>query len=81
MSTGCSCLRIILKNFGSVIKTNITAPPGVGVDIPREERYHKCMSCYNQLFSIRSFLLKRQTMQGKLGHLFREMHILMQGLE
>lgn len=81
MSTGCSCLRIILKNFGPVIKTNITAPPGVGVDISREERYSKCMACYNQLLSIRSFLLKRQTMQGKLGHLFREMHILMQNLE
>ncbi|XP_054917560.1 katanin p80 WD40 repeat-containing subunit B1 isoform X3 [Dermacentor andersoni] len=81
MSTGCACLRILLKNFASVIKTNITAPPGVGVDISREERYNKCMSCYNQLLSIRSFLLKRQTMQGKLGHLFREMHILMQGLE
>ncbi|KAL1434207.1 hypothetical protein MTO96_011849 [Rhipicephalus appendiculatus] len=81
MSTGCACLRILLKNFASIIKTNITAPPGVGVDISREERYNKCMSCYNQLLSIRSFLLKRQTMQGKLGHLFREMHILMQGLE
>lgn len=48
---------------------------------PSCDRYNKCMSCYNQLLSIRSFLLKRQTMQGKLGHLFREMHILMQGLE
>lgn len=81
MSVGCSCLRVILKNFGSVIKTNITAPPGVGVDICREERYNKCMSCYNQLLSIRAFLLKRQTMQGKLGHSFRELHILMQSLE
>lgn len=81
MSTGCSCLRILLKSFGSVIKSNITAPPGVGVDIPREERYNKCMSCYNELLSIRAFLLKRQTMQGKLGHLFREMQILMQCLE
>ncbi|XP_064467024.1 katanin p80 WD40 repeat-containing subunit B1-like isoform X2 [Ornithodoros turicata] len=81
MSVGCLCLRVILKHFGPTIKTNITAPPGVGVDISREERYNKCMSCYNQLLSIRAFLLKRQTMQGKLGHSFRELHILMQCLE
>ncbi|XP_076370614.1 katanin p80 WD40 repeat-containing subunit B1-like isoform X2 [Tachypleus tridentatus] len=81
MSVGCNSLKLILKNFATVIKTNITAPPGVGVDISREERYNKCVSCYNHLLSIRSFLLKRQTMQGKLGHSFRELHLLMQSLE
>ncbi|XP_022244041.1 katanin p80 WD40 repeat-containing subunit B1-like isoform X2 [Limulus polyphemus] len=81
MSVGCSSLKLILKNFAMVIKTNIVAPPSVGVDINREERYNKCVSCYNQLLSIRAFLLKRQTMQGKLGHSFRELHMLMQGLE
>ncbi|XP_076354215.1 katanin p80 WD40 repeat-containing subunit B1-like isoform X2 [Tachypleus tridentatus] len=81
MSVGCASLKLILKNFATVIKTNITAPPGIGVDISREERYNKCVSCYNQLLSIRTFLLKRQTMQGKLGHSFRELHLLMQGLE
>ncbi|XP_067119645.1 katanin p80 WD40 repeat-containing subunit B1-like isoform X2 [Centruroides vittatus] len=81
MTVGCNSLKLILKNFASVIKSNINAPPGVGVDITREERYNKCMSCYNQLLSIRSFLLKRQTLQGKLGQSFRELHILMQCLE
>ncbi|XP_022241045.1 katanin p80 WD40 repeat-containing subunit B1-like isoform X2 [Limulus polyphemus] len=81
MSVGCNSLKLILKNFATVIKTNITAPPGIGVDITREERYNKCVSCYNHLLSIRSFLLKRQTMQGKLGHSFRELHLLMQSLE
>ncbi|XP_022238282.1 katanin p80 WD40 repeat-containing subunit B1-like [Limulus polyphemus] len=81
MSVGCASLKLILKNFATVIKINITAPPGIGVDINREERYNKCVSCYNQLLSIRTFLLKRQTMQGILGHSFRELHLLMQGLE
>ncbi|XP_076330249.1 katanin p80 WD40 repeat-containing subunit B1-like isoform X3 [Tachypleus tridentatus] len=81
MTVGCSSLKLILKNFATVIKTNVVAPPGIGVDISREERYNKCVSCYNQLLSIRAFLLKRQTMQGKLGHSFRELHMLMQGLE
>jgi katanin p80 WD40 repeat-containing subunit B1 len=38
MSVGCASLKLILKNFASMIKTNITAPPGIGVDISREER-------------------------------------------
>ena len=44
-------------------------------------RYNKCMSCYNHLLSVRAFILKRQTLQGKLGRCFREMSILMQNLE
>ena len=34
----CDSLKIVLKNFGPVIKANLTAPPSVGVDITREER-------------------------------------------
>ena len=39
MSVGCAALKLILKQFAPTIKTNITAPPGIGVDISREERY------------------------------------------
>ncbi|XP_022247126.1 katanin p80 WD40 repeat-containing subunit B1-like, partial [Limulus polyphemus] len=81
MSAGCSCLKLILKNFASLINSNIAAPPGVGVDISREERYNKCVSCYHQLLSIRAFLLKRQTLSGKLGQSFRELQLLMQRLD
>uniref|UniRef100_T1ISW5 Katanin p80 WD40 repeat-containing subunit B1 n=1 Tax=Strigamia maritima TaxID=126957 RepID=T1ISW5_STRMM len=81
MSVGCNALRLILKNFATVIKANITAASttgGIGIDLQQEERYNKCTSCYNHLVSIRAFILKRQTLQGKLGQTFREMHILMQ---
>ncbi|XP_076333186.1 katanin p80 WD40 repeat-containing subunit B1-like isoform X3 [Tachypleus tridentatus] len=81
MSAGCSCLKLILKNFASLINSNIAAPPGVGVDISREERYNKCVSCYHQLLSIRAFLLKRQTLSGKLGQSFRELQHLMRRLD
>ncbi|XP_015792145.1 katanin p80 WD40 repeat-containing subunit B1 isoform X1 [Tetranychus urticae] len=81
MTVGCSALKLILKNFGSTIKSNITAPPGIGVDISREERYHKCMGVYNHLLNVRAFILKRQTLQGKLGRTFRELSILFQNLE
>jgi hypothetical protein len=41
VETGCTAIKIILRNFSSVIKGNITAPPSIGVDITREERYVK----------------------------------------
>ncbi|KAK6623518.1 hypothetical protein RUM43_009370 [Polyplax serrata] len=82
MTTGCTALSLILRNFAHIIKTNVKAPiQTVGVDISREERYNKCLKCYKSLQSIRTFLLKRQTMQGKLGQSFRELLLLMEGLE
>lgn len=82
ITVGCEALRLILRNFSSVIKSNMmSASSTVGVDISKEERYKKCVRCYNSLVSIRAFLLKRQTVQGKLGHTFRELHILLQNLE
>ena len=39
ISVGCDAMKLILKNFGSVIKSNIDSPiQTVGVDISREER-------------------------------------------
>lgn len=75
MRAGCEALRLILRNFTSVIKSNVlSGSSALGVDIPREERYKKCMKCYQNLVSIRAFLLKRQTLQGPLGQSFRELH-------
>ncbi|XP_043224557.1 katanin p80 WD40 repeat-containing subunit B1-like isoform X2 [Amphibalanus amphitrite] len=82
MTIGCSSLKLILKNFAHMIKTNIESPVYThGVDISREERYNKCKGCNDQLLSIRAFLLKRQTLQGKIGQTFRELQILMQALD
>lgn len=40
LETGCSVLRLILKSFAPVIKSNMAAPPvAVGCDIVREERF------------------------------------------
>jgi len=78
-----SALKLILKNFGTVIKSNIDTPMSnsVGVDISKEERLNKCLDCYRELVKIRSTILKRQTLQGKCGHAFRELAILMQCLD
>ncbi|KAK9510010.1 hypothetical protein O3M35_004885 [Rhynocoris fuscipes] len=82
MKAGCDALRLILRNFTPVIKTNVlSGSSAVGVDIPREERYQKCIKCYNSLLSIRAFLLKRQTLQGPLGQSFRELHVSLQAID
>ncbi|PNF32849.1 Katanin p80 WD40 repeat-containing subunit B1 [Cryptotermes secundus] len=79
MTAGCNALMLILRNFAQVIKTNMKAPiQTIGVDIPREERYNKCIKCYNSLMTIRTFVLKRQTLPGELGKTFRDLHILLQ---
>ncbi|XP_076047816.1 katanin p80 WD40 repeat-containing subunit B1-like isoform X2 [Oratosquilla oratoria] len=82
VTCGCNSLKVMLKNFAQMIKSNMQGPiHSVGVDISREERYNKCVECYNHMMSIRAFLLKRQTVSGKMGHTFRELVILMQPLD
>lgn len=82
VSVGSSALKLMIKNFAVMIKSNMTGPiHSVGVDISREERYNKCVECYNHMMSIRAFLLKRQTVQGKMGTVYRELVILMQAFE
>ncbi|XP_026487714.2 katanin p80 WD40 repeat-containing subunit B1-like isoform X1 [Vanessa tameamea] len=79
MQCGCNALRLIVRNFSSVVRANVSAPVRtLGVDIPREERYTKCVQIHQLLLDIRAFLLKRQTLQGRLGAAFRDLHTLMQ---
>lgn len=79
MQCGCNALRLIVRNFSSVVRANVSAPVRtLGVDIPREERYAKCMQIHKLLLDVRAFLLKRQTLQGRLGAAFRDLHTLMQ---
>ncbi|KAL2745384.1 katanin p80 WD40 repeat-containing subunit B1 isoform X1 [Vespula maculifrons] len=82
ITVGLSALRLILRNFASVIKSNVEAPlHTIGVDVSREERYQKCLSCYEKLSTIRGILLKKQSAPGKLGASFRELSVLIRSLE
>ncbi|KAG7207471.1 hypothetical protein KM043_009105 [Ampulex compressa] len=82
ITVGSSALRLILRNFAPVIKSNVEAPlHTIGVDVSREERYHKCLSCYEKLSTIRGILLKKQSTPGKLGASFRELAVLIRSLE
>lgn len=73
MTTSCDCLRVILRNFAGVIRTNMLAPCGVSVDIPREERYKKCKRSFELLMEIRGTLQHRLNMPGAVGQTFRQL--------
>ncbi|ELT94847.1 hypothetical protein CAPTEDRAFT_177482 [Capitella teleta] len=81
VSTGLSAVKLILKNFAPVIKSNVTAPPLSGVDISREERYHKCKACYRCLMDIRSALEQRNSFKGNMAPKIREVFLLMSTLD
>ncbi|KAL1124141.1 hypothetical protein AAG570_001911 [Ranatra chinensis] len=82
MKAGCDALRVILRNFSLLIRTNVMSGSlGHGVDICREERYNKCMKCYSSLMEVRSALLRRQTLQGPIGHAFRELLVSLQAID
>ncbi|KAI5743083.1 hypothetical protein M8J77_014342 [Diaphorina citri] len=74
ITTACDTLNLILRTFGPVIKNNMKWSGGsIGVDISKEERYKKCVKVYNALMPVKSVLLKKQTVQGKLGQTFRDL--------
>ncbi|XP_067327052.1 katanin p80 WD40 repeat-containing subunit B1 [Anolis sagrei] len=79
--TGCTSLKLILQRFLPVITDTLAAPPSVGVDISREERLQKCRLCYRQLKIINNFVKNKSGLSGRHGSTFRELHILMAGLE
>ncbi|GIY70378.1 katanin p80 WD40 repeat-containing subunit B1 [Caerostris extrusa] len=81
ITIGCMTLKLIMKNFSQVIKINITAPKGIGIDISREERYKKCRVCFSHLIALRSVVLQRQSSEGQLGKIFTELYKMLQTLD
>ncbi|XP_066253983.1 katanin p80 WD40 repeat-containing subunit B1 [Euwallacea similis] len=78
MSVGCVTLKLILRHFGPVIRTNVQSPVGsFGVDIPREERYQKCVKCHEMLSQLRSIVAKKLSLPGNIGATFKEVQTLM----
>lgn len=73
----CESLKIVLRNFGPLIKANLTAPPSYGVDLSREERHRKCNACYKHLMDIRTIVEKKSSIMGKVGDTFRQIQILL----
>ncbi|KAK2164598.1 hypothetical protein LSH36_61g05001 [Paralvinella palmiformis] len=77
VETSCSAIKVILRNFGSLIKATLTAPPSIGVDLSREERYNKCKQCYKSLMNIRSILEQKKP----AGPQVRELQLLLSQLD
>lgn len=81
VNVGCASLRLVLKNFSHVIKANIQPPPSSAIDLSREERHRKCSECYATLVKVRAALESKEQMSGKLGSKFRELKLLIAGIE
>ena len=81
VNVGCDSLRLVLKNFSQVIKSNLQAPPHSAIDINREERHNKCKECHSVLLQIKSSLENKQLVTGKLGSRFRELKLLISSVE
>lgn len=82
VQAGAMAIKLILRNFAPVIKSNMAAPPvSVGVDLVREERYNKCHKCFSHLKSIREALSSKTNISGKMGSLFREMSLAFSSLD
>ncbi|PVD20329.1 hypothetical protein C0Q70_18483 [Pomacea canaliculata] len=79
--TAGQAIKLVIRNMGQTIKTNLTAPPGIGVDISREERNKKCSRCHTALMDIRSMIEKRRDAAGKLASLYKEILLLMSTLD
>ncbi|KAM4602550.1 katanin p80 WD40 repeat-containing subunit B1 isoform 2-T2 [Polymixia lowei] len=81
VQTGCMSLKLILKRFWPLISDTLKAPPSVGVDITREERHHKCKTCYKQLKNLSNVVKNKADQVGRHGSAFKELQLLMAPLD
>ncbi|XP_073515953.1 katanin p80 WD40 repeat-containing subunit B1 isoform X2 [Phyllobates terribilis] len=81
VQTGCVSLKLLLQRFLPLISETLSAPPSVGVDITREERLMKCKLCYKQLKGLCALVSGRASQSGRYGSAFRELQLLLSGLD
>lgn len=82
ITTAANSVKLVLRSFGSTIKSNMESPPSGFVDISREERHKKCLDCYNVLSSIKALIKSSQTTTTpKVASDFKEIMLLLSGIE
>ena len=83
MQVGSDSCKLICKNFGKLIKANLSSHVSVGVDITREERQRKCNSCYTYLLEIVAIVERKLPgiVSSKLSNNFREINLLMKTID
>ncbi|CAH8584896.1 unnamed protein product [Schistosoma turkestanicum] len=77
VQTTCQIVRVIIKNFATVIRQTIEGPAPPGVDLMREERRRKCQECLSHLLTIRS-ALGTKDVASKAGQCGRELNVMFQ---
>ncbi|CAG7823900.1 unnamed protein product [Allacma fusca] len=79
---GCQGLRSMLRNFASVIRTNVASPvETLGVDLTQEARYNKSVLCHGHLIIIRQHLLDLPNLRGTVCQAVKEVQGLLSWLE
>eukprot|EP00794_Sanderia_malayensis_P019228 gene19228-21155_t len=82
VETGCNAVKLIMKNFAPVIKSNMAAPPvSMGCDLVREERYIKCKKCHSHLLDIKALTSKLAQSPGRHGALNKQVKLALSVLE
>uniref|UniRef100_A0A5K3ESZ4 Katanin p80 WD40 repeat-containing subunit B1 n=1 Tax=Mesocestoides corti TaxID=53468 RepID=A0A5K3ESZ4_MESCO len=80
VETTCQAVRIILKNFATLIRQTINTAHAIGVDVTHEERQAKCRACLTSLESIRS-AFDSKDVATKAGQYGREVYAMFSLLE
>ncbi|EPS68225.1 hypothetical protein M569_06544, partial [Genlisea aurea] len=78
---GSTSLEMVMKLwavFGSTVRSTVSAPQAVGVDIHGEERFEWCKQCACHLQSIQRMLPELVKREGNIGRYAQELSMLLQ---
>uniref|UniRef100_A0ACD5WHY5 Uncharacterized protein n=1 Tax=Avena sativa TaxID=4498 RepID=A0ACD5WHY5_AVESA len=70
----------LIKIFGPVIRSTLSASPTVGVDIQAEQRRQRCTRCFNHLQKILQALRPLMMRDGQSAQLAQELNMSLQDL-
>lgn len=71
-------LLLLVKTFGDVIRTTMTASPAIGVDLQAEQRLERCNLCYIELENIKQILVPLNRRGGGIAKSAQELSLALQ---
>ncbi|KAG0474308.1 hypothetical protein HPP92_013994 [Vanilla planifolia] len=78
------CMEILLKlvkTFGPLIHSTLSAGPSVGIDIQAEQRLERCNLCFIELEKINRSLLSLTRKGGSIAKSALELNLALQGMD
>ncbi|KAG0474302.1 hypothetical protein HPP92_013988 [Vanilla planifolia] len=78
------CMEILLKlvkTFGPLIHSTLSAGPSVGIDIQAEQRLERCNLCFIELEKISRSLLSLTRKGGSIAKSALELNLALQGMD